>query len=160
MPLLVVTFFIAMVAYLEAQILPAQSATYNAVVADTAATSFLAYRAGVLAYFADSNNSCNGVASNLSKYYPPGFSMTNVTRPWNNLCDTDTKTVYVYETATTTTPPLDENILFDKVEGLAIIGHLDASGNFVGAKNMPLSAGIPKAIVDLNPRPNLIMVGG
>jgi len=162
MPLLIASFFIAMVAYLEAQILPAQAADRNTMIADAQATKFLAYRAGVVAYFADANNTCNGAANaaSLPGYFSGGFVSSSADARWNNSCKDGV--VYVYEAfdPNATTPPLDENLLFDKTGGTAMQGHLSAAGTFLGTKSMPLSGGIPVDIVSLINKPALIMVGG
>jgi hypothetical protein len=121
MPLLIAIFFSAMVAYLEAQILPAQAAERNAMVADAQATKFLAYRAGVVAYFADSANACNGASANaafLPSYFTGGFNASSIDLRWNNQCLNGT--VYVYEAvkSAASTSPLDEKLLFDKTSHL------------------------------------------
>lgn len=162
MPLLIASFFIAMVAYLEAQVLPAQAANRNAMIADAQATKFLAYRAGVVAYFADANNSCKGSANaaSLPRYFNGGFVSSSSDTRWNNNCEDGV--VYVYEAfdSNATTPPLDENVLFDKTGGTAMLGYLNAGGAFLGTKSMSLSVGIPAVVERSINKPALIMVGG
>jgi len=163
MPLLIAAFFIAMVAYLEAHILPAQAADRNSMIADVQATRFLAYRAGVVAYFAVAQNTCNGASANaalLPNYFAGGFNANSLDPRWGNRCLNGT--VYVYEAfdSAASTPPLYENILFEKTGGTAMLGHLDTAGSFFGANFMPLAGGIPKSISNAIAKPALMMVGG
>jgi len=163
MPLLIATFFIAMVAYLDAQIMPAQAADRNTMIADAQATKFLAYRAGVVAYFADSANACNGTSANaafLPNYFTAGFNASSIDLRWNNQCLNGT--VYVYEAvkSAASTSPLDENLLFHKTGGAAMLGRLNWLGSFVGTNLMLLPGGVPAAVTNSIDKPALIMVGG
>ena len=149
MPLLIALVFVALAALASARVVPAQAARYEIAAADAAATSFLAYRQGVIDYL-NANPTFTGTVPDAVITFPWGY----VRDPrWTNLVPSG-GTLYVFE-ASAHSSHTDQVIdqLQRKALRSATVGR-NTAGRLVGATGL-VGLTVPAAV----PEGALLMIG-
>lgn len=138
MPLLIVTFFIAMTAMITALNAPQQAVDRQTVIADATATSLLAYREGVINYL-NANSGFSGVVTDA--LFTPLTGAVRNTR-WTNVVSGGS--LYVYETSLSNTPYILDQIYL-KTNKSFMVGR-NSSGFLVSANGIASGIAVPGVV--------------
>jgi hypothetical protein len=147
MPLLITTFFIAMMTLLVALHVPGQENQFIAAKADIAATDVLAYREEVINYL-NSNVGFSGAVSDAQITPLWGHQRR---ANWSNIVTNGT--MYVYEVS-----PSPEVLLLDKIyrkTSRSFMVGRNSSGTLVSANGLSTGITIPLAV----PNGSIVIVG-